>query len=101
MRRREHHAAVVIQKHVRRLIARLDYAEAVYSATVIQSWTRTFLARRAFKASAAANKAEDAARCIQRHVRGWIARENYLDVLCAVVTFQAYRRGVIARHRAR
>ena len=101
MRRREHHAAVVIQKHVRRLIARLDYAEAVYSATVIQSWTRTFLARRAFKASAAANKAEDAARCIQRHVRGWIAREDYLDVLCAVVTFQAYRRGVIARHLAR
>ena len=38
-----------------------------------------------------------AATTAQRHVRGWIAREAYLDVMCVTVVCQARRRGAVAR----
>ena len=96
-------ASVTIQRHVSGFIARERYLRVWIAALTCQASRRGALERRAFlelrdAAVVAQRAARDAARArrrhaatveIQRHVRGFIARERYLRVWIAALTCQA------------
>ena len=98
-------AAVTCQTIRRGAVARRAAKKKVRAATEVQRAWRGFAGRRvvaeAREAEARRREAEArrraAATTAQRHVRGWIAREAYLDVMCVTVVCQARRRGAVAR----
>ena len=98
-------AAATCQTIRRGAVARRAAKKKVRAATEVQRAWRGFAGRRvvaeAREAEARRREAEArrraAATTVQRHVRGWIAREAYLDVMCVTVVCQARRRGVVAR----
>jgi abnormal spindle-like microcephaly-associated protein len=75
------------------------------AAVVSQRAARRAMAKR--RADAEKNKCQEASNnlrhtaaiTVQRHVRGWRAREEYLDFLCDVISCQALWRGALARKR--
>ena len=110
-RQRAIRASVTIQRHARGFIARERYLRVWVAAMTCQASRRGALQRRAFlelrdAAVVAQRAARDAAGTrrrhaatveIQRHARGFIARERYLRVWVAAMTCQASRRGALQR----
>ncbi|XP_067827555.1 unconventional myosin-Vc isoform X2 [Heptranchias perlo] len=81
-------AAVIIQKHWRRLLVCRLYQLILVATITIQSYTRGWLARRQYKKMVQDHKAL----IIQKHVRAWLVRRRYQSIRRFVLNIQlSYR----------
>ncbi|KAI7880816.1 P-loop containing nucleoside triphosphate hydrolase protein [Mucor mucedo] len=89
------HCAVLIQKNVRRFLARLRYLRIQKMATLLQAIARQRVAKREMDLL----RKERAAVVIQKNWRRYIARKKYLKTRAFIIQTQAVLRGAIARKR--
>jgi myosin-5 len=75
----------LVQKNVRRMIDYKRYQRMRKSSITIQAWWRGVLARKAYEDL----RRETAAIRIQKQVRGWLARREYVRTREAVIRIQS------------
>ncbi|XP_021923468.1 unconventional myosin-Va [Zootermopsis nevadensis] len=86
---------IIIQKQVRAFICRKKYLRKVKATQCIQRYVRGFIARRRVYHI----RRNKAATTIQRHIRGWLKRTQFGRIKLCILGLQARSRGLLARRR--
>merc|ERR1712045_574489 len=86
-------AAIIIQKHVRKVIAKKNYDIKIKAIVVIQSYIRGFIAKKLKNVL----KEQKSAIIIQKWFRGYVKRKNFKMEIRCVITIQKFARGFLVR----
>ncbi|KAG8550075.1 hypothetical protein GDO81_029046, partial [Engystomops pustulosus] len=90
---RKTRAAISFQKQYRMIRVYRVYQRIRRAAITIQSYTRGMFDRRAYRELLLQHKAK----VIQKHLRGWAARKNFIKFRSAAIVIQCYFRRMMAR----
>merc|ERR1712141_933888 len=87
------HGAIIIQKHVRKVIAKKNYDIKIKAIVVIQSYIRSFIAKKLKKFL----KEDKSAIIIQKWFRGCAQRKKFKMEMRSIITIQKFARGFLVR----